>query len=122
MDGDSDNDDNNERVSDWEEDEEDKEDVIIIDLFSNQIFNSLDLFLIHFQKEYSINLIDLIKEINTNEVAIIMTINYIRYLNKIHNQSIDNSSQLTTQKINEITELIKKKEYIITSSEGNKKI
>ena len=42
MDGDSDNDDNNERVSDWEEDEEDKEEVIIIDLFSNQIFNSLD--------------------------------------------------------------------------------
>lgn len=101
MESDSDIDDN--RLSDWEEDENEEE-IIIIDLFTTKIFHSLINYLEYCQVNYSFNIINILKIIGNNEVNIIMFINYIRDLVINNHYNINN--------IQEIEELILKKEFL----------
>ena len=66
---------NDERYSDWEEN--DDEDCFIIDLFSTQTFTSVDEFL-RFNESNGFDLLELIRETGSDEIGIIMLINFIR--------------------------------------------
>jgi SAM-dependent methyltransferase len=89
-------------LSDWEADEN-EDPVTIIDLFSNEVYHSLEQYLSDCQQKYTIDLISLIRCIGGDEIACIMMVNFIRTL-------VRDSQEIITK--DEIIRLVVTKEFL----------